>query len=170
MVVIGLKGCAVYLDDIVVFSDTWEEHVDQICALFGHLADGGLTVNLVKCEFARATVVYLGCVVGQGQVRPVDAKVQAVARYPLPTTKQELMWYRSFCRNCSAVVAPLTDLLKSNAKFVWSPRCQSAFDNVKCLLCPLHFWQRCIWISRLLEIPRGGQMARAPIKAKRRAI
>lgn len=44
-------------------------------------------------------------------------------------------FYRSFCRNFSAVVAPLTDLLKNTAKFVWSLRCQSAFDNVKCLLC-----------------------------------
>ena len=142
MVVSGLEGCAVYLDDVVIFSDTWDMHVQRIRALFDRLAEARLTVNLAKCEFARATVTYLGRVVGQGQVRPVDAKVRAVAQYPAPTTKKELMrflglvgYYRSFCKNFSTVVAPLTDLLKGKAKFVWSSHCQSAFDHVKSLLC-----------------------------------
>lgn len=86
-----------------------------------------LTVNLAKCEFARATVVYLGKVVGQGQVRPVRAKVLAIDKFPAPTTRKELQrflgmvgYYRSFCRNFSTVVCPLTDLLKEGVKFVWS--------------------------------------------------
>ena len=139
--VIGnLQGCAVYLDDVVVYSDTWEEHLGRIRELFSRLAEARLTVNLAKCEFARATVTYLGRVVGQGQVRPVDAKVQAVEQYPVPTTKKELIlglvgYYRSFCRNFSTVVAPLTDLLKGKAKFVWSLGCQKAFEQVKTLLC-----------------------------------
>ena len=141
-VVSGLEGCAVYLDDVVIFSDTWEAHVQRVRALFNRLAEARLTVNLAKCDFARATVTYLGRVVGQGQVRPVDAKVTAVVQYPAPTTKKELMrflglvgYYRSFCSNFSTVVAPLTDLLKGRAKFVWSFHCQSAFENVKSLLC-----------------------------------
>lgn len=70
LVVAGLGGCAVYLDDVVV------DHLQHIGALFSRLAEAHLTVNLAKCEFARATVTYLGQVVGQGQVRPVDAKVR----------------------------------------------------------------------------------------------
>lgn len=142
MVVSGLAGCAVYLDDVVVFSDTWDTHVARICALFDRLSSARLTVNLAKCEFARATVTYLGRVVGQGQVRPVDAKVQAILQYPPPTTKKELMrflglvgYYRSFCPNFSTVVTPLTNLLKRDARFDWSTVCQSAFKNVKALLC-----------------------------------
>ncbi|KAI3372618.1 hypothetical protein L3Q82_023087, partial [Scortum barcoo] len=103
LVVSGLDGCAVYLDDVVVFSDSWDDHLHRISALFGRLAEAHLTVNLAKCEFARATVTYLGRVVGQGQVHPVDAKVQAVVQNPVPTTKKELMrflglvgCYRSF--------------------------------------------------------------------------
>ena len=87
-------------------------------------------------------MTYLGRVVGQGQVRPVGAKVQAVEQYPVPTMKKELMrffglvgYYRGFCRNFSTVVAPLTDLLKGKAKFVWSPACHKAFEQVKTLLC-----------------------------------
>ena len=87
-------------------------------------------------------LTYLGRVVGQGNVVPVQAKVQAVSEFPPPTTKKELQrflglvgYYRSFCRNFSTVVFPLTELLKGGAKFVWSSACQKAFDNVKCLLC-----------------------------------
>ena len=78
LVTAGLVGCAVYLDDVVVFSDTWVDHIQRIAALFSRLAGAHLTVNLAKCEFAKATVTYLGRVVGQGQVRPVDAKVRAI--------------------------------------------------------------------------------------------
>lgn len=120
LVVAGLEGCAVYLDDLVMFSDTWNDHVHRIGALFGHLAEACLTVNLAKCEFARATVTYLGRLVGQGQVCPVDAKVKAVLRYPVRITKKELMrflglvgFYRAFCKNFSTVVAPLTDFFES---------------------------------------------------------
>ena len=141
--VIGpLKGCAVYLDDVVVYSDTWESHVERVRALFERLTWARLTVNLAKCEFARATVTYLGRVVGQGYVRPVDAKVRAIASYPVPTTKKELMrflglvgYYRGFCKNFSSVVAPLTDLLKAKNEFLWSTGCQMAFNRVRSLLC-----------------------------------
>lgn len=138
----GLKGSSPYLDDLIVFSDSWQSHLERIRALFERLADAQLTINLAKCEFARATVTYLGRTVGQGKVAPVDAKVAAVAGFPQPTTKKELQrflglvgYYRSFCRNFSSVVFPLTELLKANAKFVWSSDCQQAFDSVKSVLC-----------------------------------
>lgn len=80
--------------------------------------------------------------VGQGQVYPVTAKVNADEQYPVPTTKKELMhflglmgYYRCFCCNFSTVVAPLTHLVKGKAKFIWTPFCQSLFERVKALLC-----------------------------------
>ena len=142
MVVGDLDNCAVYLDDVVAYSDSWNSHVLHIRQLFERLAAACLTVNPAKCEFAHATVMYLGHVVGQGQVRPVQAKVLAVVQFPTPATKKELMlflgmvgYYRRFCKNFSSVVAPLTDLLKTNVKYVWSPICQQAFQSVKALLC-----------------------------------
>ena len=89
-VVSGLLGCAVYLDDVVVYSDTWPEHLQRIQALCDRLAWANLTVNFAKCEFAKATVTYLGKVVGQGTVRPVRAKVEAIEKFLPPTTKREL--------------------------------------------------------------------------------
>lgn len=127
LVVSGLEGCTVYLDDVVIFSDTWEEHVVRIRNLFDRLREARLTVNLAKCEFAKATATYLGKMVGQGNVRPVQAKVSVIECYPVPTTKKELQrflglvgCYRSFCKNFSTVVAPLTGLLKGKAKYIWS--------------------------------------------------
>lgn len=63
MVVSGLEGCALYLDDMVIYSNTWEEHLARIESLVDRLSDAHLTVNLTKCEFAKATVVYLSKVV-----------------------------------------------------------------------------------------------------------
>lgn len=77
-VLAGLEGCSAYLDDVVMFSDTWEAHVQRLCAVFDRLAPTNLTVNLAKCEFAKATVTYLGKVVGQVEVRPVQAKAEAI--------------------------------------------------------------------------------------------
>lgn len=86
-------------------------------------------------------MTYLGKVVGQGQVRPVRAKVLAIDGFPTPTTKKELMhflgmvgYYRGFCGNFSTVVAPLTNLLSSKVRFDWTPKCQCAFENVKGLI------------------------------------
>lgn len=141
-VISGLDGCAVYLDDLVVFSDSWDTHIKRVYAVMKHLSEAKLTVNLAKCAFARATLTYLEKVVGNGEVLPVHAKVQAIQKFPVTVTKEELMrflgfvgYYHSFCRNFSTVAAPLTDLLKSHVKFVWSSNCEIAFENVKALLC-----------------------------------
>ncbi len=72
IVVSGLVGCAVYLDDVIIDSDTWEEHLAHIKKLFDSPSDVWLTVNLAKCEFAKATVTYVGKVAGQGKVYAVQ--------------------------------------------------------------------------------------------------
>lgn len=106
LVVSGFQGCAVYLDNVVTYSDAWEEHLTRVNSLFIQLSDAQLTANLAKREFARATVIYLGKVVGQGKVCTVQAKVSAVEEYAGPTTKKELQrflglvgYYRGYCRN-----------------------------------------------------------------------
>ncbi|KAL1279658.1 hypothetical protein QQF64_014258 [Cirrhinus molitorella] len=103
-VVFGLEGCAVYLDDVIVFSETWEQHLIRLRALLTRLVEACLTVNLAKCEFAKATVRYLGKEVGQGKVRPVLAKVLAIQQFPPPSTKKELM------RFLGMVAAPKLDM------------------------------------------------------------
>ena len=69
-VLAGLTNCKAYIDDVIVYSDTWEEHYEQLKALFTRLQEANLVINLKKCEFAKATVTCLGNVVGKGWVLP----------------------------------------------------------------------------------------------------
>ena len=137
----GLNFCHVYIDDVLICSSSWEEHLEHLDTLFERLEQVHLTVNLKKCEFGKATVTYLGHVVGSGHVRPVRAKISAIENFPRPTGRKELMryigmagFYRKFCRNFAQVIAPLTDLLKKSSSFQWDERCEEAFQSVKTML------------------------------------
>ena len=136
-----IDGCEGYIDDVVIFSDNWSDHIRQIKSFFQIMREAKLTINLMKSEFGKATVKYLGHIVGQGQVRPLDAKIQTIVKFPIPTSRKELArflgmagYYRNFCLNFSDIAAPLTNLLSKKVKFVWTDDCQMAFDKVKLLL------------------------------------
>ena len=136
-----IDGCEGYIDDVVIFSDNWSDHIRQIKRFFQIMREAKLIINLMKSEFGKATVKYLGHIVGQGQVRPLDAKIQTIVKYPIPTSRKELArflgmagYYRNFCLNFSEIAAPLTNLLSKKVKFVWTDDCQLAFDKVKLLL------------------------------------
>lgn len=99
----GVSNCTAYLDDVVVYSSTWIEHVAS-SHVFQRLADASLILHLAKCEFGKAKVTYLGKVVGRGEVHPLDGKVAAILAFPVPTTRRELRrflgmtgYYRGFC-------------------------------------------------------------------------
>ncbi len=141
-VLAGVSNCNAYLDDLNVYTTTWEEHIQILEQVFAHLASTSLTISLTKCEFGKATLTYLGRQAGQVQVCPMEAKVSAIAEFLVPSTRRALHqflgmagYYRSFCRNFSSVVCPLTNLLSPKVDFVWSPECQSTFERVKSLLC-----------------------------------
>ena len=85
-----IDGCEGYIDDVVIFSDNWSDHIRQIKRFFQIMREAKLTINLMKSEFGKATVKYLGHIVGQGQVRPLDAKIQTITKYPIPTSRKEL--------------------------------------------------------------------------------
>lgn len=141
-VIAGLDGCDAYIDDVIIHSNgTFEEHLQIIRAFFQRLSEAKLTINLAKSEFCHATLTFLGHEVGQGHVKPIDAKVQAINEFPVPTCKRQLMrflgmagYYRKFCKNFSDIAEPLTNLLKKGVKFVWSNDQQTAFEKVKAIL------------------------------------
>lgn len=137
----GLKNVVTYIDDVVVYSETWSEHISYIEHLFERLGSAQLVVNLSKCEFGKGQVTYLGHQVGSGAVLPKSAKVQAILDFPPPQTRRQLMrilgmcgFYRRFVPNFAAVTAPLTNLLRKEAKWVWSDECQQVLDQVKSIL------------------------------------
>lgn len=120
---------------------SWDDHLCTLNLVLKRLAKASLTLNLSKCEFAKAVVTYLWKLAGQCQVKPVSAKVEAVTEFPSPTNKHELHflgrtgYYRGFCKNFTTMVAPLTDLLNTDHKFVWDEKCESAFCSAKDLVC-----------------------------------
>ncbi|KAJ8018540.1 hypothetical protein HOLleu_43415 [Holothuria leucospilota] len=136
-----LVDCETYIDDVIIYSDTWEAHVERMEAFFARLDDADLTINLKKSEIGQAHVTYLGHIVGQGKVSPKLAKVEAILNFPVPTDKRGIQrflgmvgFFRKFCPNFSEIAAALTALLEKNTKFVWSPACQTAFDKLKSIL------------------------------------
>ena len=80
-VLAGVVNCNAYLDDLIVYSVSWVDHLKTLRA--------SLTLNLAKCEFGKGTVTYLCKQVGQGQVRPIE-KVRAIKKFLVPTTRREL--------------------------------------------------------------------------------
>ena len=128
--------CVAYLDDVIIFSTSWEEHLSHIYHVLTTLRDAGLTAKPSKCQFGMDQCVYLGHVVGNGQVRPEDNNVEAVQRWPVPTTKKQACaflgltgYYRKFIRHYATIAAPLTDLTRKFApnSIMWSNACDQAF-------------------------------------------
>ena len=78
-IICGLHGCDAYIDDVIIYSDSWSEHHQRIRKFFDRLSKAKLTVNLTKPEFCHATVTFLGHLVGQGQVNLLEGKVNAVS-------------------------------------------------------------------------------------------
>ena len=97
-----------------------------------------MTINLPKSEFYQAQVIFLGHVVGQGEVAPIAAKVEAIRKFPVQCEVMRFLgmagYYRKFCCNFSVVAEPLTTLLRKREKFVWTMECQQAFERIKSLL------------------------------------
>ena len=143
-VVRGLTGTAAYLDDLIIFSNTWTEHLEHLRGLLERLRSAGLTAKAKKCEFGSSECSYLGQVVRSGLVKPQESKLSAIESFALPTTIKEVRtflgitgYYRRFIENYSSIAAPLTDLTKKSAPnaVTWTVECDRAFRELKHRLC-----------------------------------
>ncbi|CAM4640739.1 unnamed protein product [Caretta caretta] len=129
-----------YIDDICVFSQTWEDHVSQVRQVLDRLQGAGLTVKAEKCKVGMAEVSYLGHRVGSGRLKPEPAKVEVIRDWPAPHTKKQVQafnglagYYRRFVPHFSAIATPITELCKKGKpeKVVWTEQCQEAFRVLK---------------------------------------
>ena len=91
--IFNLVGCEAYIDDAIIFSKEWEHHLQTIRKFFDRLSEATLTVNLTKRYFCHANLTFLGQMVGKGQVKHVEAKVEAIADFPVPSGKRQLMHF-----------------------------------------------------------------------------
>ena len=129
---------AVYLDDILIFTQTLEEHRKIVQEVLKRLQEHDLYLRPEKCEFEKEEIEYLGLVIRQGEVRMDPAKVQAVKEWPEPKNLKEVRgfigfanFYRRFIEGFSKVCRPLHDLTKKDTPFVWGEDQQKAFQGLK---------------------------------------
>ena len=134
-----------YLDDIVIYSPSWETHLKHLQAVFRSIRATGLTINPAKCVVATKTIQYLGYQIQEGTIRPQVDKVKAIRDLPAPMTKKEIRsflglvgYYRRFILHFFELAYPLTHLLRKKRSVdagSWSPLQQQRFDALKNILC-----------------------------------
>jgi hypothetical protein len=136
----GLLGkCAhVYLDDIIVFSATYEQHIGHLRQIFERLQEFGLRCAPGKCRFGVNELPYLGHIVGQDGNRPQERHLVQIRDAVPPRTKRQLQsflglanWLREYVPLYATIAAPLTDLLVAKKPFRWTDAAQKAFDDLK---------------------------------------
>ncbi|CAM5090469.1 unnamed protein product [Natator depressus] len=140
----GLGEYAVaYLDDVAIFSDSWADHLEHLQKVLERIREAGLTVKAKKCQIGLNRVTYLGHQVGQGTISPLQAKVDAIQKWPVPKSKKQVQsflglagYYRRFVPHYSQIAAPLTDLTKKKQPNAvqWTEKCQKAFNKLKATL------------------------------------
>ncbi len=156
---INLKDVLVFLDDLIIFSDTLEEHERRLLNVLSRLKEYGLKLSLEKCKFCQTSIRYLGHIVSEQGVETDPEKIQALKTWPSPKNLKELRsflgfsgYYRRFIKDFSRVVKPLNDLtsgyppLRKGGKKTdkkgpyyhpkepfgdrWTPLCEEAFQSV----------------------------------------
>ena len=139
----GLQGihCMVYLDDIIIFSPSLEEHIKSLRIVFDRLRRTNLKVQLDKSEFLRKEVLYLGHMITKDGLKPNDDKIKAVLDFPLPKTTKEIKsflgligYYRRFIRDFARITQPLTACLKKRNTLIIDEKYIEAFQKCKELL------------------------------------
>ena len=131
-------GVLVFMDDILIYSATLEDHVQLLAQVFSIIQQHQFLIKLSKCSFAQNQIEYLGhCISAQG-VATESSKITAVQQWPVPTNLKELRgflgltgYYRKFIRHYGMISRPLTQLLTKGTPFVWTPITEEAFQVLK---------------------------------------
>ena len=112
-----------FVDDIIIFTLTWQQHIDTLRALLQRLREANLTVKPVKCFIGFASIECLGHMVSEGTLQPCQDKINSILHAERPTTKKQVRsflglvgFYRQFIKNFSELAAPLTELTKKGQR------------------------------------------------------
>ena len=129
---------SVYVDDVIVFSPTLEDHLEHLRTVMTSIAEAGLKLKPTKCHFACQEIEYLGHQVTPKGLRPTDHHVAAVKGFQTPTNLKELRqflglasYYRRFIRGFAALAQPLHYLTRKEVPFIWTSACENAFHALK---------------------------------------
>src|SRR4051812_43076423 len=132
----------VYLDDLNIFSRTFEEHLTHLRTVFDRLKQAGLKLNPEKCRFVSPELTFLGHVIDKQGIRTDPDKIEKVKNFPEPKNLTQLRgflglasYYRRFIKDFSKIAGPLNKLLKKNISYQWTKEQQKAFEYLKgCLI------------------------------------
>jgi hypothetical protein len=132
------KCVVVFIDDILVYSQTAEEHEEHLRIVLGKLRQHQLYAKFSKCEFWMEEVPFLGHVLSAKGVVVDPSKIEAVSKWQSPKSVTEIRsflglagYYHRFIENFSKIAKPMTELLKSNMPYVWSDKCEASFQELK---------------------------------------
>ena len=132
------KCCFVYLDDVLVASKSFPDHLSHLREVFGRLKSAGLRLKPKKCDLLRDKVQFLGHVVSAAGIEPDPATTEKIEKFPKPTDATSVRrflglasYYRRFVPRFSVLSAPLNQLTKKDASFVWSKECEDSFESLK---------------------------------------
>ena len=133
--------CLIYIDDIIVFGSSFEEHISRVEQVLERIKAAGLKLKPEKCEMLQREVVFLGHVVSGEGVRPNPANIAKVMAWPAPKTVKQVKsfvalgsYFRRFIRNYAQIARPMVDLTKKGRKFFWSEACERSFNEIKAAL------------------------------------
>lgn len=139
----GLQNeiCLVYLDDIVVFSTSLQEHIVNLERVFNRLRESNFKIQLDKSEFLKLETAYLGHIISRDGVKPNPDKIKVIENYPLPKTPKEIKqflgllgYYRKFIPDFAKLTKPLTSCLKKGRKIILDTNYINCFEKCKTLL------------------------------------
>lgn len=132
------KYVFIYLDDIIIVTNTFDKHLEVLRELFKRLKEAGITLNREKCEFCRPELRYLGYCVNSAGLLVDPQKIEAILKIPSPKNIKEVRqivglasWYRRFIPSFSTLCDPLTKLTRKNVPFIWDKDCEEALNNLK---------------------------------------
>lgn len=138
------QTCLIYLDDIIVFGSTFDEHLKRVKEVLDCIHQAGLKLKPKKCQFFQQEVTFLGHVVNKDGVKPNPENISKILEWPIPKNVTEIRqmlgmasYYRKFVKDFSAIARPLIHLTKKDVPFKWTEDCNIAFMKIKeCLTGP----------------------------------
>ena len=132
------KFVVVYLDDFLIFSKSYADHIKHLNLFFERIRKFNLRLSIEKCKFLCPEAKYLGHVISYDGLKPDPDKIKAVENFPVPKKVRDVQsflglcnYYRSFVECYAYIADPLTKLTRKDVKFNWTNECQEAFENLK---------------------------------------
>lgn len=135
------KFVQVFIDDILIYSKTPEEHDEHLSIVLQCFGENQLYGKLSKCSFYQTKIHYLGHIISGDSITVDPVKIEAIMEWPTPTNVHEIQsftgmagYYRRFVEGFSKIANPITELQRKNKKFIWTEKCEEAFQRLKVLL------------------------------------